>query len=203
MSTNGFSFFPSAAAAEAHNFGRNWGWFLVLGVLLIITGAVAIAYPVMATMTTIAVFGYLLVAGGIIEVASSFWAGGWGGFFLHLIGGLLYLFVGIVMIDQPIANAAVLTILLAMFFVAIGLVRTVFALTHHFHGWGWAVLSGIVTFILGVMIWRQWPGSTFWVIGTFVGIDLIFNGFSWIMVGAGLRAIHSAIKDSAGRPAVV
>lgn len=186
MST-GFPYFM-AGAAEAR-LRRNWGWFLVLGVLLILGGAAAISYPLMATLTTVTFFGYLLLFGAGVEIASGIWTGTWGGFFLHLLGGLLYLFLGVLFLDRPGITAAVYTLVLAIFFVAGGLVRMIFALTHRFHGWGWMFVSGLITFALGVMIWRSWPADTLWVIGLFLGIDLIFIGWSWVMLGLAVKSL--------------
>ena len=172
---------------EVNHLRGNWGWFLVLGTALIVVGMMAIGTPVVATIVTVEVFGILLVVGGIVEMASAVWARRWGGFFLHLLSGLLYLFVGIVLLDRPALGAAGYTLVLALLFVFGGLARIVTSLSHRFTGWGWALFSGIVTFLLGIMIWRNLPEAAFWVIGTFVGIDLIFNGVSWVMLGMGLR----------------
>jgi uncharacterized membrane protein HdeD (DUF308 family) len=204
MSTS-FPFFLSAVAEEARALRRNWGWFVALGVALFVVGLLAISYPVAATVTTVAVFGYLLLIGGMIEIASVVWARGWGGFFLHLLGGLLSLFVGVVLIDRPLIGAEVYTLLMAVFFVASGLFRVFAAAGQRFSGWGWTVLSGAITFLLGVMIWRQMPDSALWVIGLFVGIDLVFNGWSWVMLGLAVRSIpveRPAGEAAPGQPAV-
>jgi uncharacterized membrane protein HdeD (DUF308 family) len=185
--SSGFPYFMSGAAED--HLRRQWGWFLFLGVCLILAGVFAISYPGIATITTVEVFGFLLLFGAGVEVASAIWAARWGGFFLHLLGGLLYLFLGTLLIERPGLGAAGYTLILAVFFVASGLVRLVFSLTHQFHGWGWMFLSGLVTFVLGIMIWREWPVAAIWVIGTFVGIDLIFIGWSWVMLGLAMRSL--------------
>jgi uncharacterized membrane protein HdeD (DUF308 family) len=181
--------FPLMAGAVEGRLRRNWGWFLVLGILLILAGVCAMRAPFMASFATVNVVGYLLLFGAGIEIASGIWTGTWGGFFLHLLGGLLYLFLGALILDRPLEAMAVYTLILAMFFVASGLVRMVFSLTHRFHGWGWMFLSGLVTFALGIMVWRQWPEAALWVIGLFVGIDLIFIGLSWVMLALAVRSL--------------
>jgi uncharacterized membrane protein HdeD (DUF308 family) len=186
MSTS-FPYFVSPATRESVDLHRHWGWFLTLGFALIVVGAVAICYPVAATLTTVEVFGFLLLAGGILEIASGAWGRGWGGFLMHLLCGLLYMFLGVVMIDRPALGAAGYTLLLAVFFVAAGLFRVFLAAAVRFTGWGWAVFSGVITFFLGVLIWRNLPESALWVIGTFLGIDLMFNGWSWVMLGLAVR----------------
>jgi uncharacterized membrane protein HdeD (DUF308 family) len=182
----GFPFFMSGAAED--RLRSKWGWFLFLGILLILAGTVAIMRPAIATLSVVELVGYLLLFGAGVEIASGIWAGAWGGFFLHLLCGLLYLFFGALILEKPVEFAAASTLVMAVFFVISGLVRMVFSLTHRFHGWGWMFFSGVVTFALGVMVWRQWPDATFWVIGTLVGIDLIFIGWSWVMLGAAMKS---------------
>jgi uncharacterized membrane protein HdeD (DUF308 family) len=188
MSTS-FPLFLSSIPDELYGLRRNWGWFLALGVALIAVGVLAIGFPVAATLTTVEVFGFLLIVAGVVEVASGFWTRRWGGFLQHLLCGLLYLFIGLVLIERPALGAAGYTLLLTAFFVASGLFRVVYALWHRFSGWGWVLVGGAVALLLGVMIWQDFPESALWVIGTFLGIDLIFNGWSWVMVGLAARSL--------------
>jgi uncharacterized membrane protein HdeD (DUF308 family) len=192
MST-GFPYFMTGAAADPLR--RRWGWFLILGLLLIFAGTAAISWPVTATLSVVEVVGYLLLFCAGVEIASGIWAGAWGGFFLHLLGGLFYLFLGALILEKPAEFAAASTLILAVFFVISGLVRMVFSLTHRFHGWGWMFLSGLVTFALGVMVWRHWPSDTFWLIGTLVGIDLIFIGWSWFMLAFAVRSLPATQRQ--------
>jgi uncharacterized membrane protein HdeD (DUF308 family) len=200
MST-GFPYFLSDAAAEAEGLRRRWGWLVGLGAALILVGLLAVSYPVAATVTTVEVFGVLLLIGGAFEVAGGLWARGWGGFFLHLLCGMLSCFVGVVLLDRPLIGAEVYTVLLAVFFVASGLSRAVGSAARRYSGWGWGALSGAVTFVLGVMIWRQLPGSGLWVIGLFVGIDLLFSGWSWVMLGLAVRNFPAPAKEGRGEVA--
>jgi uncharacterized membrane protein HdeD (DUF308 family) len=184
-----FPFFLSGLREELQGLRRNWGWFLALGIALIVVGVLAITYPVPASEVAIQFYGFFLVAGAVVEIVSVIWARRWAGFFLHLLSGLLYLFVGMVLIEHPELGMLVTTLLLAILFFAGGVVRVVLALSQRPGGWGWSLLSGVVSVLLGIMIWRQFPASALWVIGTFVGIELIFNGWSWVMLALGLRQL--------------
>jgi uncharacterized membrane protein HdeD (DUF308 family) len=184
-----FPFFLSELREEAQALRRHWGWFLALGIALIVIGMLAISYPVPASEWAIRIYGILLLVAGAVEIASVFWARRWSGFFLHLLSGLLYLFVGEVLLEHPDLGMMVITLLLAVLFFAGGVVRVVLALSRRPAGWGWSLLSGAISVLLGLMIWRQFPTSALWVIGTFVGIDLIFNGWSWVMLAVGLRQL--------------
>jgi uncharacterized membrane protein HdeD (DUF308 family) len=171
-------------------------WVSILGGLLILLGLLALAYPVLATVETAIVFGGLLLVSGVLQVSTAAWARGWGGLFLNVLVGLLYAFVGMVLIDRPQLAATELTLLLAVFLVAAGLVRVVAALLHRFSGWGWVLLNGAVSLRLGVLIWRHWPGDGLWVIGTLVGIELLFSGWSLVMLGLAVRASEKAVHPT-------
>jgi uncharacterized membrane protein HdeD (DUF308 family) len=166
-----------------------WGWFLVLGIALIVLGAVALAAPWLATLTSVLLYGWLLVFGGVFEVVAAFWATEWRGIFLHLLGGILSAVVGALMVTHPQAGAEALTLLLATLFLVGGLFRAGAAVMLRFPNWGWAAAGGIATALLGMFVWRAWPFSTLWVIGTFVAIELISRGWAWVMFALAARQI--------------
>jgi uncharacterized membrane protein HdeD (DUF308 family) len=172
---------------EIRQIGGRWGHFLALGIMLIILGALAIVYSIQATLFAMETLGIILVAGGIVQVFTSFWAGGWRGFFVQLILGIVYAVAGTMMIRHPVAAAEALTLVLALAYIAGGLIRIAFAVTHQTLASGWIVLNGVITFALGLMIWSQWPWASLWVVGLFLGIDLIFLGWSWVMLGIAVR----------------
>lgn len=190
MATN-FPYFLADEKEEVPILRRRWGWFLALGIFLIVVGVLAIQRPVVATLTTIELIGFLLIFGAGGEIVSAIWARCWGGFFLHLLCGLLYLFVGAVILERPTLSVTVYTLMLAMFFFASGLFRVAVALSQRFSGWGWTLLSGVISLVMGILIWRNLPEAAFWVIGMFVGIDLIFIGWSWVMLGLAVRSVPS------------
>src|SRR6516165_9111872 len=80
---------------------RCWVWFLILGIVLMVVGALAVGAAFVATFTTVLVFGYLLLAGGVVQVVNAFLGGSWRGFFVHLLAGVLELIVGVFMIEDP------------------------------------------------------------------------------------------------------
>src|SRR3954467_14129282 len=175
MSANG-PVFVSTGVVEPHGLRRLWLCLVGLGIALIVLGFAAIGAPVVATFTTVTLFGILLLVGAGVELVSLVWVRRWGTFFHHVLSGLLYLFMGAILLERPGLGAAGYTLLLALFLVASGVARVAYALSHGGPGRGWTVLSGVVSFLLGVMIWRDLPEAAFWVIGTFLGIELVFNG---------------------------
>jgi uncharacterized membrane protein HdeD (DUF308 family) len=192
----GLPYFVSADTRELELLRGKWLWVSILGGLLILIGLLALAYPGLATVETAIVFGGILIVSGVLQVSTAAWARGWGGLFLNVLVGLLYAFVGMVLIDRPLLAAKELTLLLAVFLVAAGLVRVVAALVHRFSGWGWVLLNGAVTLVLGVLVWRHWPGDGLWVIGTLVGIELLFSGWSLVMLGLAVRATAKSANPS-------
>jgi uncharacterized membrane protein HdeD (DUF308 family) len=180
---------PDLLRAERESLRRHWFWLLILGVLLIIVGLVAISSAFVATLATMFALGTLLLIGGGVAIANAIWARRWRGFWLHLLAGLLYIVVGMLVVDDPVRAADVITLLLAVSFLVGGVFRIVLALSERFHGWGWVLLNGIVTFVLGLIIWRQWPLSGLWVIGLFVGIDMVFAGWSLVMAALAVRSL--------------
>ena len=183
---------------ELKRMSNSWKPFLMLGIGLMILGFLAIGSSFIATTLTVSVIGVLLMIGGATQIVNSLYAGRWSGFFLHFALGILYLVVGFMLLDAPILNAITLTFLLAGFFILAGLFRIVAALTTQLPGWGWALFNGLVTFMLGALIYRQWPSSGLWVIGLFVGIEMIFAGWYWTMFSSSLRkyAANPQLYDS-------
>lgn len=172
---------------------HKWVWFLVWGILLILLGVVALAYTPAATIGTVLVLGWLLVFSGIVEAVHAFQARRWGGVFLHLAGGVLGILIGLVIVTHPLAGALAWTLLFASFFTVIGLFRLVGAIWLRYRSWGWAVFDGIMTLVLGVLLWAGLPWSGFWFLGLTLGIALILRGWSTIMFALAVRAFTPAV----------
>ncbi|WP_165224732.1 HdeD family acid-resistance protein [Aquisphaera insulae] len=182
----------------------NWPWLLALGIILVISGTLAMGLPLVATLATSLTIGVLLLIGGGAQLVGAFWTRDWSGFFLVLLMGVLYAVLGILFIRQPVQAAAALTLLLACALMVGGLFRIIVALAYRFPQWGWVLLGGLLNLFLGILIWMEWPGSSLWVIGLFVGIDMLFSGWTWIMLALRLRGIaarHPGHHHHSGTPA--
>src|SRR5262249_47236854 len=159
-----------------------------LGIALIILGTIAMGASVATTFVTVVIYGVLLILGGIAECVGSFWARQWSGFFLGLMAGGLYLVVGLLFVREPGNAAVAMTLLLAALLLIGGAFRIGAAISFRMPGWGWAVVHGAVDVLLGMLIWAQWPLSGLWVIGLFVGIELVFAGAWWVSLALSLKA---------------
>lgn len=168
---------------------RNWGWLLALGVALIILGIIALVDSVYATVVSMFVFGWLLLIAGILEAVQAFRHREHGHLLLFTLNAALSIVVGIMLLRSPLAGAVIVTLLLAVYFIVAGLFRIVAALAARIPGWGWALANGIISLVLGIMVWAQWPVSALWIIGMFIGIDLIFTGWSQVGLGLAVRRL--------------
>ena len=164
-----------------------WGWFLAFGVGMALLGVAAVVRSVTATVATMLFFGWLLILACALEVAQAVMVGHWAGFFQHLLAAVLFGVVGFLLATRPMISAEVATIFMAMFFLIGGLFQLLGALAVHYPGWGWQALDGLITIAIGVLVFAEWPASGLWVIGLFVGIDLIFYGMAWILLALGLH----------------
>jgi uncharacterized membrane protein HdeD (DUF308 family) len=170
----------------------HWYWFVVLGVALVVLGMIALSSVVIASLAAAVVLGALIFVGGLAETAGAFWCRGWSGFFLHLLSGVLSIVIGVLFLRAPVGALAALTLLIASFLMVGGIFKIVSVISYRFAHWGWPLLSGVIDVVLGVMIWQEWPASALWVIGLFVGINMVFRGINWIGLGMALRSRHAS-----------
>ena len=144
-----------------------------------------------------------MIVAGAAQVVSAFTAGKWSGVILHLLVGVLYAVVGFLVLENPLKGAAGITLLVAVLFFVEGIFRIVVAVQHKFPSWGWTLLSGAVSVLLGIIIWRQLKDgenlSFLWVIGLVVGIDLLFNGTSLIMLAVAARSTPDPEAGESGK----
>lgn len=178
------------------NLKKNRGWYLALGVVLVVTGLVAMGSSLAATLVSVVFFGWLMMFVGVAEVFHAFWRKDWGGFFVDLLGGVLYFVVGGMLVVNPAASAVGITLVIAVFLIVTGLFRVVAALAGQPPHWGWLLLSGGMSLLLGILIWAEWPVSGLWVIGLFIGIEMLFNGWSLIMLSIAARGLPD-VDDAA------
>jgi uncharacterized membrane protein HdeD (DUF308 family) len=179
----------SPGTHELHPLRDQWWCFLLLGIALVVLGSLCIIDPLLPTIASVLVLGFLLIAAGITQIVSSFWAGKWSGMLIHLLIGVLYVVVGYMIVDEPVINMVLITKFIAVFLIISGAFRMISAMVIRFPDWGWTLLNGGVTLLLGIIINRQLPEAALWVIGLFVGIEMLFNGWAWVMLALNLRIV--------------
>jgi uncharacterized membrane protein HdeD (DUF308 family) len=163
-------------------------WSIVCGALLVVLGALAVGSPALAAVAVNALIAWLIVLAGIVHLAFAFQARGAAGLLWKLLVGIAYVFFGVYLITHPALGVVSLTLVLASLF----LVEGIFDIAGFFRmrpmgGSSWILIDGIVTLLLGLMIYLQWPSSSAWAIGTLVGVSLIISGVSRMMLSFTVR----------------
>ena len=177
---------------EFQHLKSEWCWLLLYGILLTVCGAAAVIFPALTVLTsfaTVVVLGVALMIAGIATIIAAFWAGKWSGVLVQLLVGILYVIVGSMITDKPLQSAAALTLFVAAFCIVVGAFRTVAALVVRYPYWGWSLLNGMITLLLGVVIYRQFPESGIWLLGLLVGLEMLFHGWTWIMLSLAIKRI--------------
>ncbi len=172
-----------------------WGWFLALGIVLILAGLAAIAFPFLSGIAAKVVLGWLFLIGGVMMIVHAFQAPGWGGFLWEVLIGLLYVAVGGYLAFFPIAGLLTLTIVIAALFIAEGIFESIMAFRVRPHeGWVWLLLSGIAALAVGIIIAMGLPESAVWALGLLVGINLLFSGWSYVFLALAGRRAHEEAR---------
>lgn len=177
----------SPQSVYVENVRRYWGWFLALGIVMLILGLVALSSLLVATLVKTLVYGWLLLVGGIVTAIGAFRIGGTWNIILGVLLALLFGYAGWMLITNPVLGAAVVTLALGIYLVVGGIFRVIMAFIDRFDGYIWAVVSGVLSIILGAIIWSGWPGTSIWTLGLLLGIDLVMNGVSWIVSSLAAR----------------
>lgn len=164
------------------------GWIIALGVVYVIAGIIALGSVVMATVVSVFVVGIMMLIAGVAEVINAFQIKTWGKFLLWLLLGALYIVAGFLTFENPLLAAAILTLFLGVALIVSGITRIILAFSmQSVMPWVWVLLSGIITLLLGLVIVAHWPVAGLYVLGIFLGVDLVLAGASWIGIGLGLK----------------
>ncbi|WP_310821088.1 HdeD family acid-resistance protein [Stratiformator vulcanicus] len=161
---------------------ENSTWYLMIGIVLAILGVLAIGAAALVTGGVIIAVGVMILLAGVLQAGHAFMRKKWKGFFLDLIVGLVYAAIGVLCLIHPFAAAAAITLLIAISLILGGIFRIAAAFAVRPPHWLLVLINGAVGLLLGVLIAAQWPFSGVWVIGLFVGIDLVFSGMSLIFL---------------------
>jgi uncharacterized membrane protein HdeD (DUF308 family) len=168
---------------------RKWGLFVAIGTLLIVLGFVSCVEVVAVTLASTIFIGALLVFAGIMQGAHALAVRDWGSFLLALLVGTLYVVAGGILIAEPVSGSTAITLFASACFMVVGVTRAIIAVQHReLAGWGLILFSGIISLVVGLALYLTLPWSGLWLIGTFVAVELIVSGVSWVQFGLALRA---------------
>jgi uncharacterized membrane protein HdeD (DUF308 family) len=185
-----------ADALKAH-----WRLYVFEGVVMIVLGVLAIAYPVFATLAVDLYLGWLFLFSGLLALVAMFYMRHVPGFWWALVTALLAIVVGLALLFKPAAGIMSLTAVLTAFFVVEGAFQAAAALSYREaipRSWGWLLASGIADLVLGVIIISGWPGTVAWTLGLLAGVSLVTSGWAIVMVALGARSLVQSVKEAAG-----
>ena len=178
------------------NFSKNWCLFLLWGIALTVLGIFAIGAATFTTMLTVIFLGVLILLSGIVILvdAFTFWRRKWSSFLAHLLLGALYATVGLMLIAHRL-KVHLVNFITRCFYVVIGVFRMGYSLAMRLlPRWKWIFFNGIISLLLGFLILANWPQSSLVIIGLFVGIDLLFCGIAYVMMGLAARSMTNSIS---------
>ena len=168
---------------------KHWVLLLILGIMMIIFGMIGFMQPVAYTVATTVLFGALLLVNGGAGIVTAFKLEGWKGKTAVILLALLFIATGMMLILHPVLAAISLTLLVGAFLIASGGIKAWLGVSHREHkGWGWIVASGAISFLLGILIFGGFPGSGLWLLGLFVAIELLFDGWGLVMLAIAAQA---------------
>lgn len=152
-------------------------WYMIQGILMMITGVVALVFPLVSSMAVVLLLGWLLIISGILQAISLIGATNVPHFWLQLVSVVLSIVIGLLFLNNPGGGLEALTLLLVVFFIVGGMARIVFALTiRPLADWGWVLASGIVGVLLGIYLFASLPLAAAWLLGLLFGIQLLSEG---------------------------
>ncbi|MFN6568009.1 HdeD family acid-resistance protein [Dendronalium sp. ChiSLP03b] len=174
---------------ESNDINKNINGSLVVGVLLIIFGIIAIALPTISTIFAETWFALILISSGFAKLVYATQTRDRGGFIWKLLLSALYIATGVMLFVYPRTGILTLTLLLGSFLLAEGTFELILAFRlRPQQNWTWVLANGIITLVLGAMIWFQWPFNAPWILGTLVGVSVLFTGISRVMLSLNARS---------------
>jgi len=184
-----------AVSGWAQEAKKNAGWLVALGVLTVITGVLAMGSPLISGMSVSVLVGITMAIAGVARTIGAFRAGSFGQGALAFVGGILTFAAGVILAARPGIGLATLTLVLGGYLLVDGISGALLA----FHvrpekGWGWMLFSAAMGVVLGILLLKEWPLSGVWAIGTLVGINLVFAGFTFISVGSTARSLAKKLS---------
>ncbi|MFJ9643280.1 HdeD family acid-resistance protein [Streptomyces sp. NPDC101206] len=194
-----------AGAEDARRLGRRFGWLAVLGVVLVLAGLLGLVYANVAALTSMFLFGWLLLVGGAVGLLHAVQSRRSNSFWLAVIVAAINIAAGFVVLRRPEASAEALTMFAALLFLTAGVFRLVGALVVRGTQFGLMLVQGAFGILLGLLVLADWPGNSLYVIGTFFSVALLFDGLSLLALGLGGRRILGVVREDgesgAGGPA--
>ncbi len=177
---------------------RKWGWLLALGILMLVTGSIGLVQSVTMTLVTVLFFGAIIIVNGTFALVQTIMdrEEKWRGKMVHVLLAVLYIGAGALILVNPVAASAALTLFLGGIFLAMGIIRIVYGLRLRKLGWKWLmpVIIGAVDILFAIILGMSWPVSGLWVIGIMVSIELLMYGWMLTFTALAVRKMAKQTK---------
>ena len=176
---------------------KGGGFFLFLGILVLLLGVASMSAPMVTGIALTVMVGAMLLVSGVFQIFHSFRVFGKGAMIVSILVGVLTVVIGIIVLQRPVSALAGLTLILACYCIADGILTGIAAFqARPAQGWGWMMFSAIVTVLLGAIIWRQWPLSGAWAIGILVGVRILMAGMTMMLMGTAARVVGKELESA-------
>ncbi|MFC7303585.1 HdeD family acid-resistance protein [Streptomyces monticola] len=181
---------------EGEKLHRSFGWLAALGVILVLGGLAGLFYAGVATLTTMILFGWLLLIGGCVGLLQAIQQRGTTFFWLGVVVAALNIAAGVVILVHPKVGAQALTLFAALLFLTGGVFRLVGSVVVRGSQFALTLAQGAFGVLIGVLVLAEWPSSSRYAIGFFISLALLFDGLGLIAMGIGGRRIVSLASDA-------
>jgi len=180
-----------ATGEQVQRLQSSWIWLAILGAIALIGGILALVNPFAATFAAVLLAGWTFILFGILQIIQAFSIRGWPGFLWALLIGVLTTVVGVSILSNPFAGAISLTMLVAVLFLVLGAVKVMYGFSlRPVSGWGFAVLSGVISILLAILIFSNFPAAATTILGILLAVELLSNGIFMLLVAFGLRKAY-------------
>jgi len=185
-----------STAAASPNMNANlkqaqpsWGWFVALGIGLIVAGVIASANVFASTIASVIYVGVMMLVGAVLQFVHAFSSLGWKRRTMNILAAVFYAFASMVIVYDPLLSAVDISLVIGALLVGAGIARFISAFHDRSHGgWGWVAASGVATIAVGILILATWPTVGLWLLGMILAVDLISQGWGFLAFGFILKA---------------
>ena len=175
---------------------EKWGWFLALGVALIIGGFAMITVPLASSIAVTIVIAIVFAIGGIVQIWHAFSVKEWSGYLWNMLTGIVALVGGGAIYFNPVIGAFALTLVIAAILLAQGVTQVLLGFKVRPHdGWGWLIAAGLISIVASLCIWFEFPTSALWALGVLAGASVLMNGWSYVAIALSARRMGAASND--------
>lgn len=189
----------TVAANHSLGFGMKavrdrWGWFVALGVGMLIAGGIASSNLFAATLASVIYIGAMMLLAGVMQIAHALATSGWAKRNIPLFSGILYVVTGAIVFFDPILASASISMVIGVFLSLSGVSRIVYGFRKRSQsGYSWILASGVLSLVGGAVIVAAWPGIGLWLLGALLSVDLLFQGWSFLIFGLAIRRRHRRV----------